>query len=159
MGYTRRGGLHNRGLHPLEVVLTHGGGKLRLDTPMLFCCGFLLQFLVAGLTGIMLAVSPFDWQLHDSYFVIAHFHFTLIGGLVFGLMAGMYYWYPKVSGRMYNERLGKLGFWLFVIGFNTTFMLPPSPPSPERAALLWAAVQRQPPRASRPVPSARRSWP
>jgi cytochrome c oxidase subunit 1 len=110
------------GIKIFNWTATMFGGKLRLDTPMLFCCAFLLQFLVAGLTGIMLAVSPFDWQLHDSYFVIAHFHFTLIGGLVFGLFAGMYYWYPKVSGRMYNERLGKLSFWSFVIGFNTTFI-------------------------------------
>ncbi|MFL6450645.1 MAG: cytochrome c oxidase subunit I [Bryobacteraceae bacterium] len=110
------------GIKIFNWTATMFGGKLRLDTPMLFCCGFLLQFLVAGLTGIMLAVSPFDWQLHDSYFVIAHFHFTLIGGLVFGLFAGMYYWYPKVSGRMYNERLGKLSFWTFVIGFNITFI-------------------------------------
>lgn len=110
------------GIKIFNWTATMFGGKLRLDTPMLFCCGFLLQFLVAGLTGIMLAVSPFDWQLHDSYFVIAHFHFTLIGGLVFGLFAGLYYWYPKVSGRMYNERLAKFSFWSFVIGFNTTFI-------------------------------------
>jgi cytochrome c oxidase subunit I len=110
------------GIKIFNWTATMFGGKLRMDTPMLFCCAFLLQFLVAGLTGIMLAVSPFDWQLHDSYFVVAHFHFTLIGGLVFGLMAGMYYWFPKVSGRMYNERLGKLSFWSFVIGFNLTFI-------------------------------------
>ena len=89
---------------------------------MLFCCAFLLQFLVAGLTGIMLAVAPFDWQLHDSYFVVAHFHYTLVGGLVIGLFAGMYYWYPKATGKMYNETLGKWNFWLFVIGFNMTFV-------------------------------------
>src|SRR3954453_194442 len=110
------------GIKIFNWTATMFGGKLRLDTPMLYCCGFLLQFLVAGLTGIMLAVSPFDWQLHDSYFVVAHFHFTLIGGLVFGLLAGMYYWYPKVSGRMYNERLGKLSFWSFLMGFNLTFI-------------------------------------
>ncbi len=110
------------GIKIFNWTATMFGGKLRMDTPMLYCCAFLLQFLVAGLTGIMLAVSPFDWQLHDSYFVVAHFHFTLIGGLVFGLMAGMHYWYPKVSGRMYNERLGKFGFWNFVIGFNLTFL-------------------------------------
>jgi cytochrome c oxidase subunit 1 len=110
------------GIKIFNWTATMYGGKLRMDTPMLYCCGFLLQFLIAGLTGIMLAVSPFDWQLHDSYFVIAHFHFTLIGGLVFGLLAGMYYWFPKVSGRMYNERLGKWSFWLFVLGFNLTFV-------------------------------------
>jgi cytochrome c oxidase subunit 1 len=70
----------------------------------------------------MLAVAPFDWQLTDSYFVVAHFHFTLVLGLVFGLFAGIYYWYPKAIGRMYNERLGKWHFWLFVIGVNVTFI-------------------------------------
>jgi len=110
------------GIKIFNWTATMYGGKLRLDTPMLYCCGFLLQFLIAGLTGIMLAVAPFDWQLHDTYFVVAHFHFTLIGGLVFGLLAGMYYWFPKVSGRMYNERFGKLSFWLMVIGFNMTFI-------------------------------------
>jgi cytochrome c oxidase subunit 1 len=98
------------------------GGKLRFSTAMLFCCGFLLQFLVAGLTGIMLAVAPFDWQLHDSYFVVAHFHFTLIGGLIFGVFAGIYYWFPKATGRLLNETLGKWHFWLLCIGFNMTFI-------------------------------------
>jgi len=88
----------------------------------LFCCAFLFQFLIAGLTGIMLGASPFDWQLHDSYFVVGHFHFTLVAGLVFGLFAGMYYWFPKVSGRMYNEKLGKWHFWLFLIGVELTFV-------------------------------------
>ena len=110
------------GIKIFNWTATMYGGKLRFDTPLLFCCGFLLQFLVAGLTGIMLAVAPFDWQLHDSYFVVAHFHFTLIGGLVFGLFAGMYYWFPKVSGRMLNEKLGKWHFWLLCIGFNMTFI-------------------------------------
>jgi cytochrome c oxidase subunit 1 len=98
------------------------GGKLRLDTPMLFCCAFLFQFLIAGLTGIMLAIAPFDWQLHDSYFVIGHFHFTLAAGTVVGLFAGMYYWYPKVTGRLLDEKLGKWHFWLFTIGLQLTFV-------------------------------------
>ncbi len=110
------------GIKIFNWTATMYGGRIRLLTPMLFCCAFLLQFLVAGLTGIMLAVAPFDWQLHDSYFVVAHFHYTLIGGLVTGLFAGMYYWYPKVAGRMYNEKLGKWNFWLFIIGFNLTFL-------------------------------------
>ncbi len=110
------------GIKIFNWTATMYGGKLRLDTPLLFCCGFLLQFLVAGLTGIMLGVAPFDWQLHDSYFVVAHFHFTLVLGLVFGLFAGMYYWFPKVTGRMYNERLGKWHFWLFCVGANVTFI-------------------------------------
>jgi cytochrome c oxidase subunit 1 len=110
------------GIKIFNWTATMYGGRLRFTTAMLFCCGFLLQFLLAGLTGIMLGVAPFDWQLHDSYFVVAHFHFTLVGGLVFGLFAGMYYWFPKVSGRLLNERLGKWHFWLFVIGFNLTFI-------------------------------------
>jgi cytochrome c oxidase subunit I len=98
------------------------GGRIRFATPMLFCCAFLFQFLCAGLTGVMLAVAPFDWQLTDSYFVVAHFHFVLIGGLVFTIFAAVYYWFPKATGRMLSERLGRLHFWLFVIGFNLTFV-------------------------------------
>jgi len=96
-------------------------GKIRFATPMLFCTAFLFQFLCAGLTGVMLAAAPFDWQLTDSYFVVAHFHYVLIGGLLFTVFAGIYYWFPKVTGRMLSERLGKWHFWLFVIGFNLTF--------------------------------------
>src|SRR5581483_9101674 len=81
------------GIKIFNWLATMYGGKLRFDPPMLFCCAFLFQFLVAGLTGIMLAVAPFDWQLHDSYFVIGHFHFTLVGGFVFGMFAGIYYWF------------------------------------------------------------------
>jgi len=110
------------GIKIFNWTATMYGGKLNFTTPMLFCVAFLLQFLCAGLTGIMLAVSPFDWQLHDSYFVVAHFHFTLIGGLVFGLFAGMYYWFPKVSGKLMDEKLGKLQFWTLTIGFNLTFI-------------------------------------
>ncbi len=110
------------GIKLFNWIATMWGGKIRLATPMLFCLGFLFQFLVAGLTGVMLGVAPFDWQLGDSYFVVAHFHFTLIGGLLFALFGGMYYWFPKVSGRCLNETLGKWHFWLFAIGFNLTFI-------------------------------------
>jgi len=110
------------GIKIFNWTATMYGGKIRLATPMLFCCAFLFQFLVAGLTGIMLATGPFDWQLHDSYFVVGHFHFTLVAGLVFGLFAGMYYWFPKVTGRMYSEKLGKWHFWLFLIGVELTFV-------------------------------------
>jgi cytochrome c oxidase subunit 1 len=110
------------GIKIFNWTATMYGGKLRLDTPMLFCCAFLFQFLVAGLTGIMLAIAPFDWQLHDSYFVIGHFHFTLAAGTVVGLFAGMYYWYPKVTGRMLDETLGRWHFWLFTIGLQLTFV-------------------------------------
>jgi cytochrome c oxidase subunit 1 len=98
------------------------GGKIRFATPMLFCIGFLFQFLIAGLTGIMLGMTAFDWQLHDSYFVVAHFHYTLVGGFVFGIFAAIYYWFPKATGRMLSEKLGKWHFWLFCIGFNLTFL-------------------------------------
>jgi len=100
---------------------TMWGGKIRFGLPMLFCLGFLFQFLIAGLTGVMLAAAPFDWQLSDSYFVVAHFHYVLIGGLLFTLFAGMYYWFPKATGKMPGERLGRWHFWLLVLGFNLTF--------------------------------------
>ena len=88
---------------------------------MLFCIGFLFQFLIAGLTGIMLSAAPFDWQLGNSYFVVAHFHYVIVGGILFALFGAFYYWFPKMSGKMYNETLGKLHFVLFVIGFHLTF--------------------------------------
>ncbi len=97
------------------------GGKIRLEIPMIFCLGFLFQFLIAGLTGVMLAVTPFDWQLSDSYFVVAHFHYVLIGGLLYAIFAGLYYWYPKAVGRLLNRKLGLWHFWLFTIGFHLTF--------------------------------------
>jgi cytochrome c oxidase subunit 1 len=98
------------------------GGRIRFEIPMLFCLAFLFQFLCAGLTGIMLAVAPFDWQLSDSYFVVAHFHFVLVGSLVFTIFAAIYYWFPKATGRMLGDRLGRWHFWLFVIGFHLTFI-------------------------------------
>jgi cytochrome c oxidase subunit 1 len=100
---------------------TMWGGKIQLRVPMLFCIGFLFQFLIAGLTGIMLGTAPFNWQLSGSYFVVAHFHYVIVGGIVFALFGAFYYWYPKMSGRMYNKTLGKWHFWLFVIGFHLTF--------------------------------------
>jgi cytochrome c oxidase subunit 1 len=99
---------------------TMWGGRLSFATPMLFSTAFLFQFLVGGLTGVMLAVVPFDWQVSDSYFVVAHFHYVLIGGLVFLFFAAIYYWFPKATGRMLDERLGRWHFWLFVVGFNLT---------------------------------------
>jgi cytochrome c oxidase subunit 1 len=110
------------GIKIFNWLATMYGGHIRYRTPMLFCCAFLFQFLCAGLTGVMLAVSPFDWQLEDSYFVVAHFHFVLIGGLVFTIFAAIYYWFPKATGRMLSERLGRWHFWLLVVGFNMTFL-------------------------------------
>ncbi len=100
---------------------TMWGGKLVFKTPMLFCVAFLFQFLIAGLTGVMLAAAPFNWQLSGSYFVIAHFHYVIVGGILFALFAAFYYWFPKMSGKMYDETLGKWHFWLFLIGFHLTF--------------------------------------
>jgi len=109
------------GIKIFNWVATMWGGKIRFRVPMLFCTAFLFQFLIAGLTGIMLAIAPWDWQLHNSYFVIAHFHYMLVGAIVFNTFAGIYYWYPKATGRMLNETLGKWHFWLFLIGFHMTF--------------------------------------
>ncbi len=109
------------GIKIFNWVATMWGGKIRFATPMLFCTAFLFQFLCAGLTGIMLSIAPWDWQLHNSYFVIAHFHYTLTGSFVFCIFAAFYYWYPKVTGRIMSEKLGKWHFWLFFIGFHLTF--------------------------------------
>jgi len=109
------------GIKLFNWLATLWGGKIRLRVPMLWCLGFLFQFLIAGLTGIMLAAVPFDWQVSDSYFVVAHFHYVLVGALVFAIFAAMYYWFPKATGKMLSETLGKWHFWLFVIGFHITF--------------------------------------
>jgi len=109
------------GIKIFNWIGTMYGGKIRFELPMLFCIAFLFQFLIAGLTGVMLAVVPFNWQLTDSYFVVAHFHYTLVGAFLFGIFAGFYYWYPKALGRLLDPRLGLLHFWLFVIGFHLTF--------------------------------------
>ena len=100
---------------------TMWGGKIQFRAPMLFCIGFLFQFLIAGLTGIMLGTAPFNWQLSGSYFVVAHFHYVIVGGIVFALFGAFYYWFPKISGRMYSETLARWHFWLFIIGFHLTF--------------------------------------
>ena len=109
------------GIKTFNWLATLWGGKIRFATPMLFSLAFLMQWLVAGLTGIMLSVSPFDWQLHNSYFVVAHFHYVLVGAILFMIFAAFYYWYPKATGRMLDERLGKWHFWLMVLGFHLTF--------------------------------------
>ncbi|HKX03308.1 MAG TPA: cytochrome c oxidase subunit I [Methylomirabilota bacterium] len=110
------------GIKIFNWVATMYGGRIRFATPMLFACAFLFQFLCAGLTGIMLAVVPFNWQVTDTYFVVAHFHYVLVGGLVFTIFGAIYYWFPKVTGRLLSERLGRWHFWLFVVGFNVTFL-------------------------------------
>ncbi|HZD48784.1 MAG TPA: cytochrome c oxidase subunit I [Silvibacterium sp.] len=109
------------GIKIFNWIATMWGGKIRFHTAMLFCTAFVFQFLAAGLTGIMLSVAPWNWQLHSSYFVIAHFHYVLVGAIVFNVFAGIYYWFPKATGRMMDETLGKWHFWLFFIGFHVTF--------------------------------------
>jgi cytochrome c oxidase subunit I len=100
------------------TVLT---GRPWLRTPMLFVLGFIVVFVVGGVTGVMFAAIPFDQQVTDSYFVVAHFHYVLFGGAVFPIFAALFYWFPKITGRMYSERLGVLSFWVFFVGFNLTF--------------------------------------
>jgi cytochrome c oxidase subunit 1 len=100
---------------------TMWGGKIHYDVPMMFALAFLFQFLIAGLTGIMLGAAPFNWQLSGSYFVVAHFHYVIVGGILFSLFGAFYYWYPKMTGRMLNQTLGRWHFWLFLIGFHMTF--------------------------------------
>ena len=109
------------GIKIFNWLATMWGGKIRFATPMLFCVGFLFQFLIGGLTGVTLAVAPFDWQLGNSYYLVAHFHYVIVGAILFAAFAAFFYWFPKVSGKMYNEALGKLFFWLFFIGFHLTF--------------------------------------
>jgi cytochrome c oxidase subunit 1 len=109
------------GIKIFNWVATMWGGKLRLDAPMLFCVAFLFQFLVAGLTGVTLAVAPLDWQLGNSYYVVAHFHYVIVGGILFTIFAAFYYWFPKAAGKRYSEPLARLHFWLFFIGFHLTF--------------------------------------
>jgi cytochrome c oxidase subunit I len=109
------------GIKTFNWLATIWGGRIRFETPMLFSVAFLFQWVLAGLTGIMLSVSPWNWQLHNSYFVVAHFHYVLVGAIVFMIFAALYYWYPKMTGRMLDDRLGKWHFWLMVIGFHMTF--------------------------------------
>ena len=96
-------------------------GRPRFATPLLFVIGFFITFIIGGLSGVMLAVIPFNLQVHDTFFVVAHFHYVLIGGAVFPLIGAIYYWFPKMTGRMLDERLGRITFWLTLIGFNVTF--------------------------------------
>src|SRR3984885_2610292 len=115
------------GIKIFNWIGTMWGGRIQFKTAMLFSIGFLFQFLIAGLTGIMMACSPFDWQLSLSYFVVAHFHYVIVGGILFALFGAFYYWYPKMTGRMLSERLGKWHLWLFLIGFHLAFGVLPVP--------------------------------
>ena len=110
------------GMKIFNWLATLWRGNVSFEAPMLFALGFLSLFVIGGLTGIYLASFPVDWQVHDSYFVVAHFHYTLLGGVVFAVFSGIYYWWPKMFGRKLDERLGKWHFWLLFVGFNLTFM-------------------------------------
>jgi len=109
------------GVKVFNWLATMWGGQIRFTTSMLWAIGFLVCFVIGGMSGVMLAMAPADLQYNNSYFVVAHFHYVLIGGLVFALFAGLYYWFPKITGRMLDERWGKINFWLVFIGFNVTF--------------------------------------
>jgi cytochrome c oxidase subunit 1 len=98
-------------------------GTIELKTPLIFACGFIAQFVIGGITGVIVAIFPVDWQMQDTYFVVAHFHYVLMGGSVFTIFAGIYYWFPKITGRMLSESLGKASFALMFIGFNVTFLI------------------------------------
>ena len=98
-------------------------GQLTFETPMLFSVGFMVTFLLGGLSGVMLASPPIDFHVTDTYFLVAHFHYVLFGTIVFATYAGIYFWFPKMTGRLLDERLGKLHFWLTFIGFHTTFLV------------------------------------
>ena len=111
------------GVKIFNWLLTMWGGQLRFTTPMLWSVAFIPSFVMGGVTGIMLASAPADYQFHDTYFVVAHFHYVIVGGVVFGLFAGAHYWWPKMFGTMLNEKLGKLTFVLFFIGFHLTFFV------------------------------------
>ncbi|HEX6702688.1 MAG TPA: cytochrome c oxidase subunit I [Gaiellaceae bacterium] len=109
------------GIKIFNWIATTWRGNLIFDTPLLFALGFVGLFTIGGLSGIFLAAFPVDWQVTDTYYVVAHMHYVLFGGTAFGLFAGLYYWWPKMFGRVLDERLGKAHFWLTFIGFNATF--------------------------------------
>jgi cytochrome c oxidase subunit 1/cytochrome c oxidase subunit I+III len=111
------------GVKVLNWSATMVGGRIRLKVPMLYCIAFLIQFTIGGLSGITHAEAALDWQTKNSYFLVAHFHYVAVGGIVFALLGGIHYWFPKMSGRMLSERLGVWTFWFMTVGFNATFLI------------------------------------
>ena len=111
------------GVKIFNWLLTMWGGSIKVTTPMLYALGFIPTFVMGGVTGVMLGTAPLDYQLHDSYFVVAHFHYVIVGGTVLGIFAGTHLYWPKMFGTMLNETLGKVTFWFFLIGFHMTFLI------------------------------------
>jgi cytochrome c oxidase subunit I len=111
------------GVKIFNWIATLWRGTIEYTTALLFCVGFIGTFTMGGITGVFLAVFPVDWQLTDTYFVVAHLHYVLMGGSVFGIFAGIYYWFPKITGRMLSEGLGKASFALMLVGFHVTFLI------------------------------------
>jgi len=111
------------GVKVFNWVATMWKGSLTFETPMLFACGFLFMFTIGGFTGLVLAMAPIDIQVHDTYYVVAHFHYVMVAGAMFSAFAGIYFWLPKWTGRMYDERLGRIHFWLTLISFNMIFFV------------------------------------
>ncbi len=111
------------GIKIFNWIATLWRGNIVFKTPLYFAAALPALFVIGGISGVMLAIFPVDWQLHDTYFVVAHFHYVLFGGAVFGLFGGLYYWFPKMSGRLMSEALGKTSFWLMFVGFNLTFLV------------------------------------
>jgi cytochrome c oxidase subunit I len=109
------------GIKVFSWLATLWGGRIRITTAMLFALAFIIQFAIGGVTGVQFASVPIDWQTHDTYYLVAHFHYVLGGGSLFGILAATYYWFPKMTGRLLDERLGQIGFWFMVVGFNLTF--------------------------------------
>lgn len=111
------------GVKIFNWLFTLWGGSISFTSASLFAIGFIPTFVMGGVTGVMLAVAPADFQYHDTYFVVAHFHYVIVGGLIFGIFSGLHYWWPKMFGRVLNEKLGKATFWTFFIGFHMTFFI------------------------------------
>ncbi|WP_240371756.1 cytochrome c oxidase subunit I [Anoxybacteroides rupiense] len=111
------------GIKIFNWLFTMWGGSIKFTTPMMYAVAFIPSFVMGGVTGVMNAAAAADYQYHDSYFVVAHFHYVIVGGVVFALLAGAHYWWPKMFGKMLNETLGKITFWLFFIGFHLTFFI------------------------------------
>ena len=111
------------GVKIFNWLLTIWGGNIKITTPMLYALGFIPSFVMGGVTGVMAGTAPLDYQLHDTYFIVAHFHYVIVGGVVLAILAGVHFWWPKMFGTVLNDKLGKIEFWFFFIGFHMTFLI------------------------------------